>query len=135
MGSHFDNQCWRRCPSLSRFSKTGPRSRRTRLRSTPDSSSSDSSAAFEAAASTPSTQPTRSPRRAAVSEQYVAEPPRRHPLASSEETSRDAAPTTTRSKGAPDCEGYTRGASTRILPLESNVFFYELREGDDNIFA
>jgi hypothetical protein len=84
------------------------------------------------------THPTRNPNRAAVSEQYVAAPPSRQPRGSSGVTSRDAAPTTIKSRGPPEPAGdpsYTPLASDMQPPWSRTMFFYELREGDENIFA
>ena len=69
MGSLMERQRWRRWPSVSMFSSTGPRSSATRRSWTPASVSQSSSPALAARSSTPSRQPTRNPRRAAASEQ------------------------------------------------------------------
>ncbi len=73
----------------------------------------------------------------------MADPPSRQPLVSRSVRSREAAPTTTRSgtsalsgrTDAIDGPSYTRRASGIRSPWSPTVFFYELREGDDDIFA
>ena len=102
--------------------------------------SSDASAAC---ASTPTTAAVRSPSRAVASAAYVTPPPIRHPRGSSGAMSRQAEPTCTTSTPGESSHLPRAGlrAVRRILPHPNQqrrgpaVFFYELHEGDDEVYS
>jgi hypothetical protein len=73
----------------------------------------------------------RTPSRAAVSAPYVTPPPSRQPRRSSEARSRDAEPTT-RSSGDPRVY---LAPTSRTSTGGVSVFFYELHEGDEEVFS
>src|SRR5262245_14465181 len=111
--------------------------------STPASRRSSSSAAVAASGSTPTTAAVRRPSRAVVRAAYVTPPPSRQPRGSSGATSRHAEPTWTTSTARLATPLLLRGRrGTRSYTGEPDlyadgaaVFFYELHEGDNEIYS
>src|SRR3990170_3607720 len=103
--------------------------------STPASSSIDSSDAPAASWSTPTTAAVRSPSRAVVSAAYMTPPPIRHPRGSSGAMSRQAEPTCTTSIAGRAIAPPRVYCRTQPARIDRAVFFYELHEGDDEVYS
>src|SRR6185295_19466564 len=123
--------------------KIGPSGRSTGRMSTPASRRASSSGAVAASGSTPTTAAVRNPSLAVVSAAYVTPPPRRQPRGSSGATSRHAEPTWTTStarlttplllRGRRGTRSYTGRPHPK--PHGVAVFFYELHEGDNEVYS
>src|SRR3954447_1710018 len=114
--------------------KIGPSPSGTSSVSTPAARSVSSSCAPAAPWSAPRPAAVRSPSRAVASAAYVTPPPSRQPRGSSGAMSRQADPTWTTSSvlaGAIGPPAYTADP----LKERVDVFFYELHEGDDEVYS